>query len=140
MQQSAVSPDEKGPNDESLFFRICDKYIPYVIDCSGKETWILKDTYDDTGTYQIRFDFTDGNQSLMLEEAGQCKLFFFIDDSELMSALFKMILLYNDISGALPEGKKLQYHLCFSDNENHVITGETIKEYYSWVGNPDFVP
>ena len=139
-QTASASQDEENQEDESLFFQICDKYVPYVIDCSGKEIWTLKDTYDDTSTYQIRFDFTDGNQSLMFEEAGRCKVYFFVSDPELMSALFKMILLYKNISESLPEGKKLQYRLHFSDEENHIITAETITDYYSWVSNLDFVP
>lgn len=118
---------------ENFFFDLVDPYIHQVIDCSEKKSIVLKSTYDREDVYQVNFDFTSGNQSLMLQEKGRCKVYYFVYDSELMSALMQMVTLFNEIENQLPKGKALEYQLRFSGDEIQYITVETISRYYPWL-------
>lgn len=118
---------------ESPFFALADTYIQKFIDCSDLEIWEIKSDYDNPEVYRIGFDFTSGNQAITLNEKGKCKLYFFIEDSELMSGLMQMLTVFERIENQLPKGKTLEYRLRFSDDEIQYITSNTIKSYYKWL-------
>lgn len=118
---------------ESSFFALADTYVQKYIDCSDKQVWELKSDYDNSEVYQINFDFTSGFQAIELEEKGQCKLYFFIEDAELMSTLMRMVTVFKEIESQLPKGKSLEYRMKFSEDEIYYITNSTLNNYYQWL-------
>lgn len=117
---------------ESDFFQLVDSYIHIVADCSDKESVVMSASGYDPALCIISFDFTDGNQSIVAIDGDECKVFYFFDDNELMSILFQMITIFDEIEAQLTDGKSLQYEMRFSDTEIHYITYEIIRNYYNW--------
>lgn len=118
---------------ESDFLQLVDSYIHIVADCSDKESVVMTASGYDPALCIISFDFTEGNQSIVAIDSDECKAFFFFDDNELMSALFRMIALFDEVNAQLTNGKSLQYEMRFSETEIHHITAETINTYYSFI-------
>ena len=118
---------------DSSFLQLADSYIHKVADCLEKESAVLSASGYDSTICIVSFDFTDGNQSIVAIDGNECKVFFYFDDNELMSALFQMITMFDDIEAQLTDGKSLQYEMRFSDTEIHFITSETIRDYYNWL-------
>ena len=119
--------------DDESFITLAEEYIDQVVDLTDKNSVVLRASGYDLYECEIAFDFTDGNQTIIAGMDDQCEVFYFIDDYELMSALFQMIVMFDEIEGRLPPGRYLQYTLRFSETEVHHITSDTIKTYYTWL-------
>ena len=118
---------------ESDFLQLADSYIHIVADCSDKESVVMSASGYDSALCIISFDFTDENQTIVAIDGDECKLFYFFDDNELMSTLFQIITLFDEVNAQLNDGKSLQYEMRFSETEIHHINAQTISDYYNWM-------
>ncbi len=118
---------------EDGFLSIAEEYVRQVTDFTGKNAVVMNASGYDPNKCIISFDFTDGNQTIVAIDGNQCEVFFFFDDNELMSALFQMIMKFDEVEGRIPTGKQLEYEMRFSETEINHITSETMRKYYSWV-------
>ena len=117
---------------ESSFFDTTTEIISETVDFSSKNSIDLTATDIEPKVCSITFDFTEGNQTIVLVEESACKVYYYFDDNELLSIVFHMMTKFNQMSSVLPEGYSLQYILRFSDTEVYCITSETLSKYYSW--------
>lgn len=115
---------------ESSFLELAEDYLRGVVDFSDKNSASPSASGYDPSLCIISFDFTDGNQTIVAIDADECKVFYFFDDNELMSALFQMITRFDEIDAQLTDGKRLQYEMRFSETEIHHITAKTMNTYY----------
>lgn len=122
-----------GAFAENAFFDTSTEFIKEIIDFSSKSTIELSATNADPDVCSITFDFTDGNQTIVMVEGQECQVIYSFEDDELLSIVFHMITRFNQISSSLPEGYSLQYVLRFSETEIQYITLDTVSKYYSWL-------
>ena len=118
---------------DDSFLQLADSYIRKVADCSNKESVVMSASDYDPAFCIISFDFTDGNQTIIAIDGDECKVFYFFDDNEMMSVLFQMVTMFDEVEAQLTNGKQLQYEMRFSETEIHHITAKTMKEYYLWI-------
>ena len=132
-KKEQTSSSSNLPTSENDFLSLAEGLVKQVVDFSGKNTAVLSASGYDPSYCILLFNFNEGDQSISAIDGDKCEIFYFIDDDEMMSALFQMIIKFNEIESNLSSGKKLQYKLRFSDNEIQIITSETMSKYYSWV-------
>lgn len=132
-KELSASDAKPSGSTKSDFLLIAEDYINQTLDMTDKKNAVLSASGYDPSYCILLFNFGDGDQCISAIDGDKCKLFYFIDDDEMMSALFQMIIWFKDIEASLPSGKKLQYKLRFSDEEIHIITSETMSKYYSWI-------
>lgn len=118
---------------DSSFLSLSEEYIRQVTDFTEKNAVVMTASGYDSSKCIISFDFTDGNQTIVAIDGNQCEVFFFFEDNELMSALFQMIVKFDEVEARIPAGRKLEYEMRFSDTEIHHIAAETIMKYYEWI-------
>lgn len=124
-----------GTKAETNFFSASIDMISEVADMSQRNTIELSTTNAYPKVCSITFDFTEGNQTIVLVEESACKVCYYFDDDELLSIVFHMITKFNQVNLVIPQGYSLQYVLRFSDTEVYYITSETLSKYYSWMNN-----
>ena len=118
---------------EDSFISTVEDIFSQMSDLSNKNTVSLSTTNFDPSYCYLYFDFTNDNQSIAVIDGKICKVFYHFDDSEQMSLLLQMIHNFIGIEKKIPEGRKLQYILRFSETEIHFITSDTMSKYYSWI-------
>ena len=96
-----------GAFAESTFFDTSTEFINETIDLSSKNTIEMSATNADPDICTITFDFTDGNQTIVMVEGKECQVIYKFEDDELLSIVFHMITRFNQISSSLPDGYSL---------------------------------
>ncbi len=116
---------------EEGIMQIVEEYIQKMVDFSNKDSAVMDAKGYDNNKGIILFDFTAGNHFVMAIDGSQCEIFFYFDDNELMSTMFRMIQEFDTISNKLPKGKTLEYQIRYSDSQSIIITPEIFREYYA---------
>ena len=117
---------------EGSFLDTAEEVLASITDLSDKQVFTLQASGYSPDLCIVQFDFTEGNQTIVAVEGDRCRLFFFFEDEELLSLLYRMIAAFDALEKQLPAGKKLQYDVRFSEEETCPITGSTIAEHFSW--------
>ncbi len=115
------------------FFKLGDSYIRKYVDCSNIEPLPFSYSGTEQNECTFWFMFSDGNQLISVALDNQCYVYAFIEDDELLSALFHMTASFREIESQLPEGYILQYIIQYTDDERAYITSDTMSKYYSWI-------
>lgn len=118
---------------EDGFLSTAEEYVRLVTDFTGKNAVVMSASGYDPNKCIISFDFTDGNQTIVAIDGNQCEVFFFFDDNELMSALFRMITKFDEVEARIPSGRQLEYEIRFSETEIQYISLNTMQIYFSWI-------
>lgn len=122
-----------GAKAESNFFSVSKTLISETTDMSKKNTIELSATNADPNICSITFDFTDGNQTIVMVEGNECLVLYAFEDAELWSIVFFMMTQFKTIESQLPAGKVLQYKLHLSETEELFVTSEILSKNYSWI-------
>lgn len=134
MTAAMLIPTAYASDDETDFFTIMDGYVRNSIDCNDIEPVDLKASGTEPNEYSIVVDFREGNNNILFIHGEKCRVFYPIGDEELLSALFKFISWYDDISKLLPATSTLEIEVFLSDDKDRIVISEdTINKSYYWV-------
>ena len=115
------------------FLHLIERYLNDYVAMDGHEAIEMNTTSTVEGKSDIQFNFTEGNQTIVAVNGDKAKVFFNFTDDEMMSLVFRFILVFDEIEARLESGKHLEITLRFSETEVHHITRETLDTYYGWL-------
>lgn len=131
---SGIMPSfAESKTDEKNFLELADSYLQLCTDLSSKVKWEISASEYSLAECLVSFDFTEGNQTILVIDNNLCWLYATFEDDELMSILFQMVTQFRNIESQLADGKSLVYEMRFSKTEVHYIKSDTISKYYSWL-------
>ena len=114
----------------SDFIDYVDSFFLRIMDLSEKEAFVVNATGTSPDIGEVMFDFSEGNNTLLAIADAKCKVYAYFEHDELLSMLFHMITVFDEIDAATP-GKNLVYNIRLSDGDTFVLDSNSIAKYFS---------
>lgn len=119
-----------GAESGSAFIDYVDSHFQQIMDLSEKQSFVLNATGTSSDVGEVMFDFSDGNHTLLAIADAKCKVYASFEHDELLSMLFHMITVFDEIDAAIPE-KSIVYNVRLSDSDTFVLDSTNIAKYFS---------
>lgn len=118
---------------DEAFLDFADTFLLELFDATQKQSFVLSASGTSPLYSSVYFDFTDGNQTILSIDGDKCKVYAFFEDDELLSILFRMIQMFDNIESQMTNGKKLEFEIKFAEDDKLVLHSDNIQQYFSWL-------
>ena len=120
--------------DQNEFFNLVDTYLQYTTDFSRLSVLAnLGYNGHDYNVCYISFDFREGMHVINATIDDQARLYAEFSNEELLSILYRMIAMFDEINAQVPDGYTLRYKIWVAEEDKIEISAEDISKEYNWI-------